>query len=314
VTDRQTNGCKWVSAQQARVLPRRHADDCPDQDACDGCLPCPERHCGICRRTHADVTCAECVARTRDDLHAIASLCGALPTEVAHRSVNGEAMMLLGPAADPEAWRNRAMSAMVGRVNAAYLEDCRDELHPLWVLGTWDQMWREHLDHPTDLTATLPRLVDYLDSQMGYMADREDPPFDDFAGDLRKCRSHLEDVLSEGVREERGAPCPKCGKGALIKSYGITEAGDRWVCRNSDCREWWTESDYRKRIGAIYEGVADALTASAIHRVYRVPEGTTRAWASGDEPTVRKRGKDANGIQLYDVADVVEQRDRRESA
>jgi len=254
------------------------------------------------------------VAATRADLHEIAELCGALPEEVAHRGVNGEAMMLLGPASDPEAWRNRAMSAMRGRVDAAYLEDCRDEQHPLWVLGTWEQMWREELDHPTEQTATLPRLVDYLDQQMTYMAGRFEPPFEDFARDLRGCRAHLEDVLQDGIREETGAPCPKCGTGALVKVYGNDEAEDRWTCRNRECREWWTEKDYRAKVGAAYERHAEHLTASAIHRVYRVPEGTTRAWASAAVGKVRKRGKDAKGLQLYDVADVLAARDEKKSA
>ena len=114
------SACRWNGRENPRVLPGRHETDCAGE-TCAGCLPCVERHCSVCRRVHADGACAECIAATRDDLRTIASLCGALPAEVEHRGVNGEAMMLLGPTADPEAWRNRAMSAMRGRVDAAYL-------------------------------------------------------------------------------------------------------------------------------------------------------------------------------------------------
>ena len=301
--------CRFVATDQPRVIPGEHADTCERPETCRGCAPCLERHCAVCGRVHVDGTCAECVGRVREDLHTIGELCGALPDEVRHRGINGEAMMLLGPAADPEAWRNQATSAMLGRLDDAYLEDCRDEQHPLWVLGTWEQLWREHLDQPTDLPATLERLVDYLDDQFTHMARQDEPPFEDFARDIRQCRGHLEDVLSDGVREERGAPCPKCGEGALVKDHGARIEDDRWLCRR--CHSWWTEQDYRSKVAATYELHADALPASAIARVYRVPEGSVRAWASGEQPRVRKRGRNEAGLQLYDVADTLAMRDRR---
>src|SRR5690242_151686 len=167
--------CRFVASDQPRVLTGRHDPDCADE-TCRGCQPCAEPHCAVCRRTHADGTCAECVAATRADLHEIAELCGALPEEVAHRGVNGEAMMLLGPTSDPEARGYLEASVLAGRVSrdaleASHLKGCDDprcvgcagEVHPLFVLGSWDMVWRDHLEHETDKLATLPRLVDYLD-------------------------------------------------------------------------------------------------------------------------------------------------------
>ncbi|HEU5084461.1 MAG TPA: hypothetical protein VFU14_14050, partial [Acidimicrobiales bacterium] len=233
--------CRYTASDTPRVVVGRHTTDCAGE-TCGGCQPCVEPHCRVCSRAHADGSCAECVAETRDTLHDIAAKCDALPDEVAHRGIDGEAMMLLGPAADPEAWRNRAMSAIMGRLDAAYLEDCRDELHPLWVLGTWEQVWRDHLDQPTDLAATLPRLVDYLDRQMHLMADQPEPPFEDFARDLRRCLAHLEAVLHD---QHRGDPanvgCFECG--AKIERR-LTRSGfeDHWTCTR--CRRTYTYAEY----------------------------------------------------------------------
>jgi hypothetical protein len=214
--------CRWVATDKRRVIPGRHEPDCRGED-CDGCLTCTEQHCGICRRVHANI-CAECVADTRDNLHSIAVRCGALPAEVAHRGINGEAMMLLGPAADPEAWRNRAMSAMVGRVDDAYLSDCRDEAHPLWVLGTWEQMWRNHLDHPTELEATLPRLVDYLDEQMTYMAGQQEPcPH----GERAFVMSGEVGMVTTLTRADR---CDRCGAAAQVRVE--MTAGELLFCQH----------------------------------------------------------------------------------
>lgn len=323
--------CKFVTSDQPRVLPGRHTTDCAGE-TCAGCLPCVETHCAVCRRAHAANVCAECVAATRDDLHTIAALCDALPEETEHRGVNGEAMMLLGPSADPEAWRNRAMSAMRGRLDDAYLEDCRDEQHPTWVLGTWEQAWRDHLDQPTDLTATLPRLVAYLDRQLHVMAEEQEVPFEDFARDLRGCRGHLEDVLHDGEQRETGAPCPACREQgepcppALVldrDDRDPTGVGDKWRCIR--CKTWWSEADYRLRVGEDHIDHADELTAADMAVRTRVPAGTLRRWAStttrrinGETvetpPKLKPSGRSADGRKLYRVTDVLALRDGERGA
>jgi hypothetical protein len=182
-------------------------------------------------------------------------MCGALPTEVEHRGVNGEAMMLLGPSANPEAWRNRAMSAMRGRVDAGYLDDCRDEAHPLWVLGTWEQLWRDHLDQPSDLRQTIGRAGDYLERQMHRMAEDDEVPFDDFAGDVRRCRSHLEAILHDQAQGDvANVGCFECG-GDLERR--LTDAGfeDHWTCRR--CRRRYTYAEYNFALRASLEAAKE---------------------------------------------------------
>lgn len=306
-----------------RIVTAEHYDECTDP-GCDGCWPCRERHCLSCGRRHTDTTCVTCLGAARADLTEIVRLCGyPLVEEMLTKGSASEAAMLLGPAADPAAWQALAVrtSMVDAKAAQAYLEDCRDEQHPLWGLVWIENEWRDAFGQPTTVRASIPRAAAYLASMLHVVAGTlvmpdgsQAPEFSDARQRLAACRSHLEDVLSEGVRREVGAPCPKCGKGALVKSWGNTEGEDRWQCRHPKCRAWWTDHDYRVKVVATYERHADALTASAVARVYRVPEGSTRAWASAPKHEVRKRGRDANGLQLYDVADVLARRDKPKSA
>jgi transposase-like protein len=242
----------------------------------------------------------------REDLNALVRLVDLAEAEAPQRGVNSIAVMVTSPAADPEAWAHRALSAMFGRVDAAYLEDNRDEGHPTYVLGSWAAVWREHLGQPTDLPNTLGRAHDYLDTHLTHMAEVDDPSFEVFAKEISTCRARLEDALRAGEREELGAPCPRCAGQALVKHYGPDSDQDYWTCPK--CEEWWSDQDYRSKVAATYELLAPALPASAIRRVYHIPEGSTRGWAAKDQ--VRKRGKDSTGRVLYDVSDVLSRRDR----
>lgn len=272
--------CRWNGRTNPRLLTGRHEDTCADE-TCAGCQACPESHCGVCQRAHAEGTCPECTAVTRDDLREIGRLCGSLPAEVEHRGVNGEAMMLLGPAADPEAWRNRAMSATMGRLPEGYLDDCRDEAHPMWVLGTWEQVWRDELGHVTDLKATLPRLVDYLDREMHVMAGRAEPPFEDFARDVRGCRAHLEDVLMAGERVERTeVPCLECGT-LLVKVHKDAEDRDGYECQRKSCdRTWYDQQEFTlaKAEHLKSEGADKFVPLTTALAAIGRPEQTVRTW------------------------------------
>lgn len=292
--------CRFVSSTEPRIIPGRHNNPC----TCDGergCLECTETHCVICGRAHAKVACTGCLDAARGDLQAIGDLCASLPEEAADKGIQSEAMMLLGPSADPEAWRNTATSAMWGRIDASYLEDCRDELHPLWVLGTWEQIWRDHLDHYSIATVTVESAHAYLDLQIGYMADQAEPAFDEFARELRACRTHLEDVLRDGIREERGAPCVQCGK-AMVR------AGDHWECRT--CHRTVTEDQYRYAVGVAYLQHSDRLTAAEMSERTGLKPSIIRVWGSR-YPEI-KRGRNHLGITLYDVASVIARRDNTE--
>src|SRR5687768_10612164 len=245
--------CRWVASNLPRAVPGRHLEECAEE-LCKGCQPCTERHCRVCGRAHADGTCAECMDETRSTLREIADLCNALPTEAAHRGIESEALMLLGPVADPEARGHVEAAYLSGRlpegwIEAAHGKDCPlltndactgcagGELHPMIVLGGWDAIWRDALEHdePSE-RLTVTAAVDYLDRTMTYMGGYEHVPFEDFARDLRRCRGHLEAVLHDGEQVERGAPCWSC-KRALVHVWGPRVIDDRWVCENTRCDE-----------------------------------------------------------------------------
>lgn len=250
--------CKYAGSKRPRMLPERHEDDCRNEE-CAGCLPCPEAHCRVCGYTHVAGTCAECLAETREALRDIGVRCGSLPAEVEHRGIHGEAMMLLGPSADPEARGHLEASIAAGRVPGDYLDHADSELHPLFVLGTWDMIWRDALEHdePTE-RLTVAAAVDYLDRQLSYMAGYEHAPFEDFASAVRDCRTHLAGVLHD---EERGVranvPCFDCG-GELERQLGKAGFDDHWTCRR--CRRRYTIAEYNFALRASLE-VASEVTA-----------------------------------------------------
>lgn len=308
--------CRYVASDQPRVLRGKHAEECAGEP-CSGCQPCTEPHCRVCAREHAEGTCAACVGATRDDLHEIARLCGNLHAEVRWAGVDSEAMNLLGPAANPEAWGHVTTSVNVGRLPADYLGWCDrckvpwpceqhadGELHPLFVLTTWDSVWRDALDHdePEEL-ATIAGAVFYLDLQMTYMAGHEHAPFEDFARDLRRCLAHLEAVLHDGEQIDSGAPCMTCQR-PLTRTWGDTPQHDGWECK--PCRETSNEAQYRFAVRADYIKRAEWLTDADMSTRTEIPAATVRSWAAVREnqppPIVRKK-LDA-GRTLYCVADV----------
>ncbi len=234
----------------------------------------------------------------RADLQAIGELCGALPAEAALRGVRSEAMMLLGPAADPEAWQHTMLSAIFGRVPDAYLNDDRDEPHPLWVLGSWEQMWRDFLRHDTEAPITVDGAVRYLTLQVDYMVDQPEPSFGEFVQEVHRCRWHLEDVLHAGIRDEYGAPCLQCGT-RMVRI--VTDKGAEDIYRCRPCRRLMTADQYQYAVGVAYRAHAPRLSAHELADRVGVKASVIRVW--GARGLVRRR-RNLRGAWLYDVADV----------
>lgn len=207
-------------------------------------------------------------------------MCDSLPEEVEHRGVEGEAMMLLAPATDPERRGYMEASVLSGRLDkfdsdgvlirpgmdsleTSHAKGCKDprctgcagELHPLFVLGTWEMVWRDHLEAPTELRATLDRLVDYLDRNLHIMAAEPLVPFEDFAGDVRRCRGHLEAVLHDQNQGDRAnVGCFECG-GELERKLTTAGFEDVWTCQK--CRQRYTYAEYNFALRASLEAAIE---------------------------------------------------------
>lgn len=309
--------CRWVATNKARILTGRHDYDCRDE-ACRGCQPCEQPHCRICRHAHVAGACAECLAETREALHEIGRMCDALPEEVEHRGINGEAMMLLGPAADPEARGHLEASVLAGRVPADYLDHADSDRHPLYVLGTWDMVVRDALEHdePGE-RLTVATALDYLDRQLTYLAGYEHLPFEDMARDLRACRTHMESVLHDGEQIEQGAPCLTCRRPV---TRGMAESGE-YTYRCERCRRDLTANEYRLAVHAAHIAHADRLNVDDLAERIEVPASTIRSWASilrvqrrgqaalEHPPLIRSCGRDSSNRKVYRVADALKVRD-----
>lgn len=318
--------CIFTTSQTPRAIKGQHNDECEWPETCKGCLPCGANHCRVCSKEHHDGTCAECLGGVRDDLHAIGTLSGKLAGEAVVKGVNSEAFALLSPAADPEAWGHITTSLHVGRLPVGYLRCDRcnrpypcdkhadGDMHPLFVLGTWDFVWRDALEHETDETLTIASGIRYLDQQMTYMAGFEDAPFEDFARDLRKCRAHLEAVLHDGEQRDEGVPCMAC-KRPLKRVWGKVGQPDSWAC--DKCRTTSSEAQYQFAVKADYIDRAEWLTdvdmvvkLASLKPPVEVKAGTVRAWAS--EGDVRKRRHSER--TEYAVSDVIQKVGREVAA
>jgi hypothetical protein len=296
--------CKWNGRGNPRLIPGRHSESCADE-TCAGCQECAEAHCRVCGVTHMLGTCAECMAETREALHEIARMCDALPDEVENRGIEGEAMFLLGPAADPEAVGHVEASVQSGRLPDGYLDDATGELHPAWILGTWEMVYRDALEHHKsadddgdEIPFTISAATDYLDGNLTYAGGFEHVPFEDFARDLRRCRNHLEAVLHDGEQVDRGAPCMTC-HAPLERTWGADEKADGWKCPR--CKQTSTDEQYRFAVMHLHREEADWLTDRDMQIRTGVRAGTVRSWAT--KGLIRRRQD--QGRRVYSVADVV---------
>ena len=213
-----------------------------------------------------ELTCARCIGEVRRDIRWIDSLSALLPVAAMARGVESEAANLAGPSADPEAWSWRKVAANQGRAWHISLDDEDDESHPRFVLGTWARMIAEDYHHEMPMAAPLTWCSDYLQRQLGRIAQDDEQDFGLMRHEIRRCRSHLESVLRNDTRPERGAPCPECthpdrGVGPrLVRTYGhwcedeecerihyADDSGDEWVCP-ADRDHRWTHEDYERWI------------------------------------------------------------------
>ena len=258
------NGVRFVKAE--------HRIECDESD-CRGCKPCPEgRHCGHKRScswhiAEGELTCGRCLAGVRRDLRWIEALSALLLTAAMGDGVNSEAANLAGPATDAEAWMWRKIAARQGKAWHMSLVEDDDEHHPARVTGTWARMVSEDYGHDMPSNAPLAWCVAYLDRTLHRIAHDDGQDFPLLGSELKKCRQHLEAVLHNDDRPERGAPCPACHEDGREKPPRLTRVyAERWQADDDRLDVWrsprdkghsWSEYDYRLRVSDWHEEAKD---------------------------------------------------------
>lgn len=354
---------EWMTAE--------HTRDCR-ATSCQGCRPCGEDHCalfGSCPR-HVDNdsginTCPEHIGETRDNITEVETLTALLFVELEHVGISSQVVNLAGPFADPdqlEARRDMVMRPDVARgwcdwprtLPDIVLAD--DDHHPAAVFTRWERDLRrdygqpriptEYAVFPLPARAHLNAMSRSADYFRRMLAGRfpHDEVFEQFARDIRRLRTFLENVLSDSRAPETGAPCPTCaedltrqleGKSAprlelhrghwcddpkCTREHDVKGTKDEWVCPLNPAHRW-KEADYRLRVGAAYLAHATELTADQIRQEYDIPASTVRRWASitkrfvggewVEQPALlRASGRTSSGVKLYPVADVLALREQ----
>jgi hypothetical protein len=291
-----------------RFIRNGHRHDCAEVE-CRGCKVCPEkRHCGAKRNCswhlpEGVLTCGRCLADVRQHLRWIGDLSALIPTQAIADGERSQAANLAGPTADARDWRAYGL-AQRHRLTAMLLADRLteeqatralenlepdDEHHPERVTSTWALMIAEDYHHPLPARLTLSWCVAYLDRQLHRIANDEEQDFLLLKAELKKCRQHLEAVLHNDSRRDRGAPCPTCRgahredcrndacRGCLIvrlerhyahwcegetcERFHFTDDGsDVWRCPR-DVSHWWTQNGYAELLQARRVRVAGGITA-----------------------------------------------------
>lgn len=300
--------CRWVASDQPRVLAGRHEDGCEDQE-CRGCLACPMDHCRVCGIEHAEGACPGCVGEVRVNIAEIVQLCSGVPKEAEHKGVESEAMILLGPTADPEAWGHVTASIAAGRIPTDWrlLPDdwtttATDENHPLLVLGDWEMIYRDALGHATIECQSIVLAAGYLNRHLTEAAAEQWVAFEAFAKAVDKSRAFVEGLLHDGEQIDQGAPCLTCGQ-RLERIWGATSKDDMWRCQR--CREDHSDTRYALAMKAEYIAKATWLTDADMQTRTGVKASTIRSWANDrtDRPALIRKTLHTQRT-VYSVEDV----------
>jgi hypothetical protein len=209
----------------------------------------PTNHC-TARRTCSqhvgtnEQTCARCVARTRQDIRFIREWSALLGVAALADGVNSQAANLAGPAADVEAWSWRKITAKQGGPWHLSLIEDDDDWHPFTVTTRWHWMVSGAYQHQLPEVLTIVNSAEYLERHLNKIAQDgtdEGPDFREMAGELKKCRNHIQNVLHDSSARPKGVPCPTCvdeGKppGRLEREYS------HW-CTSEDCERFHVASD-----------------------------------------------------------------------
>lgn len=299
---------------------------------------CGDRHCVVCGH-HLDAgefrTCWPCIGKARRDLLAIVDLVALLPEHAFHGATNGHLV-----AAEPIPGGDAVM--MLGRGSEGLSEDgstnSGDPEPPAWVLGWWEETWREQLGLASRFPVwrrepgrTIAAANVFLGEHLDWAANYH-PGFGTFAGDLAVTRRQLEALLRAGDAPVEGVSCFECGS-TLQRAYrapracscppraetpvndhlswernhaghdqgGLSDPSPDagWSCPR--CRREYSPGEYRLAVTAAYDAAAEWRTEVDASRLTECPRGTIRGWASRGQI---RRKKDSSGRVTYSLEDI----------
>lgn len=239
----------------------------------------------------------------------------------------GPAMVALGNVANIESWENhhqateRYVDHPDERLRRAYTsvedEDPDEAWSPFQLLEFWSEAWRREHGAEYDQRPTIVSEANFIRWALDW-AWHNEPAWDDFAGDVRRARVRLEDILSAGSRAERGAPClyDECKGARLVrKMQPARDDEGRKVWRHSPwhcprCHREWDEDKYAAMVTAGTEaakietinGEEWVTTDLAARRVGR-PASTIRQWVHKGklEVVCIVRGKRIGYVRMAEV-------------
>lgn len=240
----------------------------------------------------------ELVKVTRD-LREIEALHATLREQAAARAGDsrmpgGNAMTMLAPVADPEAYTNLIDAAdrehfkwcpRVTHAKCRFAEHVDDEdadwESVLQLLLFWSEQWRYEHGNVSDFRPTVGTEAAFLRHILNW-AWQHEPRFSDFAADVRKARTTIENELYAGNRMERTrVPCTEdecVHKPRLIRVYGKAVTHDHYKCPR--CKTRYNESDFARaklRLLASQGAARFVKLQDAVAAIER-PERTMRQW------------------------------------
>lgn len=245
-----------------------------------------------------------------------------------HDMPGGEAMAMLAPVANLEAWANKLDTAermwLDGDGPEPFSDDSDDWAPPLQLLTFWSELWRVETGQDDDETPTIQGEAKWLADNLAWSYERE-PRFEDYAKDVHRARRILEATLIDGDRSVLGVQCPSCSATSLVRvteqrltrpcaghgpsrdrcpypRRGCCDRGglqERWEC--PVCRHSMQLADYESAVMRDYIANAPYLRAEHVERRTLVKPGTVRQWASRGHVRTRKDGE---GRVTYCVEDV----------
>lgn len=254
------------------------------------------------------------------NLSRVLSLYGDLKKEARFRYADkeypgGEAMNMIGPVANLEAFNYRQLSEMMGRTDGGSGADDleNDPAPPLLVVAGWVDIIKAERGEASTDRAVIEREVAYLRSALDWITgvNADDEPYflaaDELDRDLAALVKRLEAVLKDGTRLTFGAPCLHCVDQNLVRVEDARKGlQDKYECPK--CGREYKKATYDYVVGVTHLAHAKELTADQIETKTQIKATKIRVWGSRYEGLKTKLNPE--GVWLYDVEAVIDRAEK----